>query len=413
MNGLEESGGMLILEVDMITFAAMGAILLMIGKWVVNRYEIFWKYTIPSPVIGGFGFAILMWIVYELGLFEIEFDNTLYDLFMFIFFVTIGLTSGLTLLKKGGKLLLIYMLVCWFLALIQNGISIGVSSLTGLDPLIGMMAGQASMQGGHGMAASLAPLIESLGGDNALTVGMAASTYGLIAGSLLGGPIGNWLIKRNKLKITTEEGNLDELSKELKEEENEKITARSVTVAGAAIFVILAIGLPAANWITELTGFSIPGHIFSLFLGIIFRSLFEQHAFVKNSNKAMEMISTVSLNMFLVMAMMKLRIWELYELALPLMVLLIMQTIVTVLIAIFIMYRVLGRNYDAAVMSSGFIGHGLGATPNGLVVMNAICTKYGVISRKAFIIIPIAGTVLTDVVGVPLFVFLANLFAGQ
>lgn len=409
---MEDSSGMFILELDMITFAGLGAMLLMLGTWLVNKYKIFWKYSIPSPVIGGFGFAILMWIVFEMGLFEIEYDDTLYDLFMYIFFVTIGLTSGLTLLKKGGKLLLIYMLICWLLAIVQNGISISVSSLTEIDPLIGLMAGQASMQGGHGMAASLAPLIESLGGENALTVGMAASTYGLIAGSLLGGPIGNWLIKRNKLKIETEDGNLDALSEELKENDEEKITGQSVMIAGTAIFVILAIGLPTANWITNITGFSIPGHIFSLFLGIIFRSFFENFSFVKKSNKAMEVISTVSLNMFLVMAMMKLRIWELYELALPLTFLLIVQTIVTVLIAAFIMFRVLGKNYDAAVMSSGFIGHGLGATPNGLVVMNAVCTKYGVFSKKAFIIIPVAGTVLTDVVGVPLFVFLANLFAG-
>lgn len=411
MNELEESGGILILELDMITFAGLGAILLILGTWIVRKYKIFWKYSIPGPVIGGFGFAILMWIVYEFGLFEIEYDNTLYDLFMYIFFVTIGLTSGLTLLKKGGRILLIYILVCWFLAFLQNGISIGVSWLTGMDPLIGLMAGQASMQGGHGMAASLAPLIESLGGENALTVGMAASTYGLIAGSLLGGPIGNWLIRRNKLKIETNDGNIDALSEKLKKDKGEKVTGQSVTIAGTAIFVILAIGLPTANWITEVTGFSIPGHIFSLFLGIIFRSIFENFSFVKTSNKAMEMISTVSLNMFLVMAMMKLRIWELYELALPLTFLLIMQTIVAVLIAAFIMFRVLGRNYDAAVMSSGFIGHGLGATPNGLVVMNALCTKYGVFSRKAFIIIPVAGTVLTDAVGVPLFVFLANLLA--
>lgn len=403
---------MLVIELDMITFAALGAILLLIGNWIVKKYKVFWKFSIPSPVVSGFGFAIIMWIVYELGLFRIEYDNTLYDLFMFIFFVTIGLTSGLTLLKKGGKLLLIYMLVCWLLAFVQNGVSIGVSWLTGMNPLTGMMAGQASMQGGHGMAASLAPLVESLGVENALTVGMAASTFGLIAGSLLGGPIGNWLIKRNNLKIESEGEDLEALSEELKEKEDDKVTGQSVLIAGTSIFIILAIGFPIANWITEVTGFSIPGHIFSLFLGIVFRSIFENFSFVKESDKAMDMISSVSLNLFLVMAMMKLQIWELYELALPLTFLLIMQTIVTLLVAVFIMFRVLGKNYDAAVMSAGFIGHGLGATPNGLAVMNAICTKYGVVSRKAFIIIPVAGTVLTDAVGVPLFVFLANLLAG-
>lgn len=333
---------------------------------------------------------------------------------MYIFFVTIGLTSGITLLKKGGKLLLIYMLVCWLLAFVQNIVSVGASWLTGISPLTGMMAGQASMQGGHGMAASLAPLMESLGANNALTVGMAAATYGLIAGSLIGGPVGNWLIKKHNLEIKADVNNTDlkHLSEEIGNTQKEPITSHGVLIAIASIFVILAIGLPTANWITEVTGFSVPGHIFSLFLGIIFRSCFENTKIVTQSNGAMEIISTVSLNMFLVMAMMKLKIWELYELALPLAVILVLQTIVTIIIAAYIMFKVLGKNYDAAVMSAGFIGHGLGATPNGLVVMNAICTRYGVFSKKAFIIIPIAGTVLTDIVGVPLFVFLANLIAG-
>ena len=185
---VKESGGeeMLTIELDMITFAGLGVILLMLGTWIVNKYKVFWKYSIPSAVIGGFGFSIFMWFAYEIGWFEIIYDNTLYDLIMYIFFVTIGLTSGITLLKKGGKLLLIYMLVCWLLAFVQNIVSVGASWLTGISPLTGMMAGQASMQGGHGMAASLAPLMESLGANNALTVGMAAATYGLIAASLIG-----------------------------------------------------------------------------------------------------------------------------------------------------------------------------------------------------------------------------------
>lgn len=195
---------MLTYKLDMITFAALGAVLLLLGKWAVKRYRFLWQYSIPAPVVGGFGFAIVMWIVYELGLLELHYDDTLYTLAMYVFFVTIGLTTGLIILKQGGRILLLYMLVCWLLAFVQNGVSIGMSYLTGLNPLVGMIAGQASMQGGHGMAASMAPVIESFGVTNALTVGLAASTFGLIAGSLLGGPVGNWLITRRKLKIETE-----------------------------------------------------------------------------------------------------------------------------------------------------------------------------------------------------------------
>ncbi|MFD2211394.1 sodium/glutamate symporter [Virgibacillus halophilus] len=399
---------------DIITFAGLGALLLMIGAWIRNKYKFFWKYSILAPVIGGFGFAVLMLVLKEMNLMVFEFDDTLYDLFMYIFFVTIGLTSGLNLLKKGGKLLVLYVLVCWLLVIVQNSVGAGMAFLTGTSPLIGLMAGYPSMQGGHGMAGSLAPVIESLGESSALTVGMAAATYGLIAGSLLGGPVGNWLLKKNGVKLeaaTLESESIEELSQELKENKEDKITSQNVFIAGSIIFVILAIGMPTADWITSITGFSIPGHIFSLFLGIFFRSFNDKMQIVKLSDQSMDLISTVSLNMFLVMAMMKLKIWELYDLALPLTVILIVQTIVTVLIAMFIMFKVMGRNYDAAVLAAGFIGHGLGATPNGLVVMDAICQKYGVYSKKAFLIIPVAGTVLTDIVGVPVFLFIANLIA--
>lgn len=401
---------MLTYKLDMITFAALGAVLLLLGKWAVKRYRFLWQYSIPAPVVGGFGFAIVMWIVYELGLLELHYDDTLYTLAMYVFFVTIGLTTGLIILKQGGRILLLYMLVCWLLAFVQNGVSIGMSYLTGLNPLVGMIAGQASMQGGHGMAASMAPVIESFGVTNALTVGLAASTFGLIAGSLLGGPVGNWLITRRKLKIETEAADqLKSLSDEMEQSAEDRMTAANLLHAGVAVMLILAIGLPTARWITAVTGFSIPGHIFSLFLGIVFYSINERRHWFALSDAAMGTISILALEMFLVMAMMKLKLWELYELALPLALLLVAQVVCTILVAVFIMFRLIGRNYDAAVMSAGFIGHGLGATPNGLVVMDALCSKYGVFSKKAFIIIPVAGTVLTDVVGVPLFVFLANL----
>ncbi|EJD6083157.1 sodium:glutamate symporter [Providencia rettgeri] len=401
---------MLTIKLDMITFTALGALLLIASNVIIKKFPFFMKYSIPSPVIGGFIFYVIMWLAYQFNIVELSFDNTLYDLSMYVFFVTIGLMTGVKLLVSGGKILLLYMVICWGLAFAQNGVSLGLSYVLDIEPLIAMMAGQASMQGGHGMAASLAPLIESFGYDQALNVGLAASTFGLIAGSILGGPVGNWLIKRNNLKIETDHIDLDDLTE--KESKEDKVTPQQCIVTGAVILSILAIGMPTAKWISEATGFTIPGHIFSLFVGVIFHSFNERKPIIKISRSTVVLISTISLEMFLVMAMMKLKLWELYELALPLTIILITQVIATVLVAIFIVYRALGRNYDAAVMSAGFIGHGLGATPNGLVVMDAICNKYGLFSRKAFIIIPIAGTVLTDIVGVPLFVFLANTFGS-
>ncbi|MGJ0284835.1 sodium/glutamate symporter [Staphylococcus ureilyticus] len=394
------------------TFAALGAILLIFGDWMRKKYKFLWKWSIPSPVIGGFSFAILMLILKETNLVTFKFDDALYDLFMYIFFVTIGLTTGLNLLKKGGKSLLFYVFVCWLLVIVQSVVGVLMAKVTGLSPLLGIMAGYPSMQGGHGMAGSLAPVIESLGENSALTVGMTSATYGLIAGSLIGGPIGNWLIKKNKVAIKTADmdpKNNNELSKHIKEDATDKINSQNVFISAAIIFIILAVGMPTADWISDITGFAVPGHIFSLFLGIFFRSVNDSKQFIKISDKSMDLISSISLNMFLVMAMMKLQIWELYNLAIPLTVVLVAQTLITTLIAVFIMFKVMGKNYDAAILSSGFIGHGLGATPNGLVVMEAICEKYDLVSKKSFLIIPIAGTVLTDIVGVPIFLFVANL----
>lgn len=394
----------------MITFVAIGIVLLFIGNWIVRNVSFLWKNAIPGPVIGGFIFAIIALILYLLNIVQFEYDNSLYDLAMYVFFVTIGLTTGLSTLRKGGKILLIYMVVCWLLVFLQNGTSLGISYLMGMDPLLGLMAGQASLQGGHGMAASLAPLIESFGQTSALTVGMTAATFGLIAGSVLGGPVGNFLITKNKLKIESV-GETDLESLEDINNKEEILDVHSFLVSIGLIIVTLAIGLPTAELITEATGFSVPGHIFSLFVGIIIRSISDHKKIIHISPKSMDIISSISLNLFLVMAMMKLSLWELANLAAPLTVLLIIQTIVTIALAVFVMFKIIGRDYDAAVMTSGFIGHGMGATPNGLVVMNAVTDKYGVFSKKAFIIIPVAGTVLTDVVGVPVFVFLANLIA--
>ncbi|MEX6210292.1 sodium/glutamate symporter [Providencia huaxiensis] len=177
---------MLTIKLDMITFTALGALLLIASNVIIKKFPFFMKYSIPSPVIGGFIFSVIMWLAYQFNIVELSFDNTLYDLSMYVFFVTIGLMTGVKLLVSGGKILLLYMVICWGLAFAQNGVSLGLSYVLDIEPLIAMMAGQASMQGGHGMAASLAPLIESFGYDQALNVGLAASTFGLIAGSILG-----------------------------------------------------------------------------------------------------------------------------------------------------------------------------------------------------------------------------------
>lgn len=400
-----------VLTLNLITSVALGVLLLIIGKWLSKKVSFFKNYCIPAPVIGGFGFALVVWMLNGANI-TISIDKTLGDLFMFIFFVTIGIGGSFALIKKGGKLLFYYLLICWGLAIFQNGLGVALASFLGINPLLGIASGAAALEGGHGMVGAMAPFIEESGGTGALTVGMAAATYGLVVGSLIGGPLGNFLIKRNNLKIQTDEGwsrSLDD-SEEVKKGNNE-ITLKNVFTLIAVILIILGVGTNIAKWITDATGFTVPGHVFSLFLGLIFSSINGKKQYVEMNTKGIEIISVLSLELFLTMAMMNLKIWELYDLALPLIIILLVQTVCIVLIAWFIVFRFTGKNYDAAMLSAGFIGHGLGATANGLAVMDSITNKYGLISKKAFFIIPVSGSMLIDLVGVPSIVIFTNIFA--
>ncbi|WP_342538984.1 sodium/glutamate symporter [Sporosarcina sp. FSL K6-1540] len=398
------------LELNLITSTALGALLLVLGMLGRKKISFFEKYCIPAPVIGGFGFALLTWVLFEVNLPSISLDNTIGDLLMFVFFVTIGLGGSFDLIRKGGKILFIYLLICWGLAIFQNGFGVALATLLGIDPLLGIVAGAVALEGGHGMAAAMAPFIQDAGAESALTVGMAAATYGLVAGSLIGGPVGNWLIKRNNLKIETDAG-WSKLVETGDNNSKDEITAKSIITIVAAILIILAIGTNTAKWITDATGFTVPGHVFSLFVGLVFRSINEKKQYFAVSQKTIDVISIIALELFLTMAMMKLKIWELYDLAVPLIIILVAQTIAIVLIAVFIVFKFTGKNYDAALLASGFIGHGLGATANGLAVMDAVASKYGLVSRKAFFIIPVAGSMLIDLVGVPCIVIFTNFFA--
>jgi len=408
---IEIIDGIRTLSLDLFSSMAIVMLMLLFGNIVRRHVKFFRTYCIPDPVIGGFAFALIMLFLNQTGLLQVKLDMSLQNLFMYAFFVTIGLGTSLGMMKKGGKTLIIYLIVCWSLAFIQNGLGAGLAILLGVDPLLGLAAGAAALEGGHGMAAAMTPPMEAAGGVGALTVGMAAATYGLIAGSLLGGPVGNWLIKRHKVKIETDQSDWEKLDSDDDKASREPITGHSILMMMTVVFVILLFGTNIARWITEITGFTVPGHVFSLFVGLIYRFANDRVKLVKMNFHTVDAISHVSLVLFLTMAMMGLKIWELYELAIPLIIMLVIQTVVIILIAAFILFKALGKDYDAALLCAGFIGHGLGATANGLAVMDAVSSKYGVFSKKAFIIVPVAGSMLIDIVGVPAIVFFTNLFA--
>lgn len=330
---------------------------------------------------------------------------------MIAFFTTVGIGGSFGLLKRGGKALIIYLFFCWGIALFQNVFGATLARLLGIHPVLGVMAGAVSLEGGHGAAAAFGPVAEELGVAGAQVVAIASATYGLIAGGLLGGPVARWLIERHNITIEASEDAM--YTEHLMEDREEDTTFTSYDFLKmlALVLVMMSLGSLITTKIKEWYDFSLPGYVAAMFVAVVFRNINDHMPIVKLRSKAIDLISDVSLGIFLTMAMMSLRIWELYDLAIPLVVILVLQTIALLLLAAFLLFRLLGKDYDAAVMCAGLVGHGLGATPNAVANMGAVCEHYKVMSYKAFLIVPLCGAVLIDLVGIPSIVWFINYFA--
>jgi len=410
--GLELVKGVWVLKMDMVATTALAAVLLMLGYQLRKRVSVFDKFCIPAPVLGGFAFSLLALFCKQMGLITFTFTTTLQSPFMIAFFTTVGIGGSLALLKKGGSGLMIYLVSCWFIAVFQNAFGSGLASMLGIHPVLGVMAGAVSLEGGHGAAAAFGPTAEALGVKGATAVAIAAATYGLIAGGLLGGPIAKWLIGKYNVAIKAGEGDYETYDQAIGvDKEAGTVTSRNILFMMMLVLVIMTFGAWGSAKLKAATGFDLPGYVGAMFVAIILRNINDGVKMVKLHLKSLDIIADVSIGIFLTMAMMTLRIWELYDLALPLIIILLLQTIALALFAIFILFRALGKDYDAVVMVAGLMGHGLGATPNAVANMGAVCERYGVMSHKAFLIIPLCGAVLIDLVGIPNIVWFINYLA--
>ena len=407
--GLELVKGVWVLKMDMVATTALAAVLLMLGYQLRKRVSVFDKFCIPAPVLGGFAFSLLALFCKQMGLITFTFTTTLQSPFMIAFFTTVGIGGSLALLKKGGSGLIIYLVSCWFIAVFQNAFGSGLASMLGIHPVLGVMAGAVSLEGGHGAAAAFGPTAEALGVKGATAVAIASATYGLIAGGLLGGPIAKWLIGKYSVAIKAGEGDYETYDQAIgADKEAGTVTSRNILSMMMIVLVIMTFGAWGSAKLKAATGFDLPGYVGAMFVAIILRNINDGVKMVKLHLKSLDIIADVSIGIFLTMAMMTLRIWELYDLALPLIIILLLQTIALALFAIFILFRALGKDYDAVVMVAGLMGHGLGATPNAVANMGAVCERYGVMSHKAFLIIPLCGAVLIDLVGIPNIVWFIN-----
>lgn len=392
------------IEINQITTIFLAVALFAFGSFLINKINFLKRFCIPAPVVGGLLFAALATILKTTGLLEISLDTSLQSLFMITFFTTIGLGASFKLIKLGGKLLVIYWLACGFLALMQNVIGVSLASLMGIHPLIGMMAGAVSMEGGHGAAAAFGQTLEDLGISSAMTIGAAAATCGLVAGGLIGGPIVKYLV--GKYNLTPDEQEAEAIEYENK---HEQITSDSFFTQVVIISFCMAVGTYVGTLFSEATGFVLPGYVGAMFVAVLVRNILDKVKPNAINMKSISLIGDVTLGVFLSMALMSIKLWEIADLALPLFVIVFVQVLFIVLFCIFVLFKLLGKNYDAAVMVAGFAGHGLGATPNAMANMSAVVQRFGP-STKAFLVVPIVGAFLIDVFGIPIIITTINLF---
>ena len=395
------------IKLDAISTTTLAILLLLFGYFIKRRISFLERFCIPTAVTGGFMMSLLMLFLHQSAIGEISFDTALQTPLMIAFFTTIGIGGSLKLLRSGGSALLVYLVICWSLGIFQDIFGVFVASILGLDQMFGIMAGGISLEGGHGAAAAFGPVAEKMGHAGSATVAISSATYGIIAGGLLGGPVAKWLINRYHVKIESEKIDIAMPEVHIREEDV-SVTSHSLIASLGLILVLMVLGSGISSFFQKTWHFVLPSYVGAMLAAVIFRNLNDHLKICCLNRNSIDAISDVSLGIFLTMAMMSLKIWELRGMEFPLFAILLLQTIAIVLIAVFIAFPLLGKNYDAAVMCAGMIGHGLGATPNAVANMGAINEHYKVTSYKALLIIPLCGAVLVDIVAIPFHTWIIN-----
>ena len=418
------------IELDMIQTAGIGALALLVGMVLTRKVAFLQRFCVPSLVSGGIIFSLLTLVLYGWFHVEVSFDGTLKDVFMLAFFTSVGFQSDLRVIKQGGKLLVIMLSLLVAIIVLQNLMPIGITKLMGVNPLIGMAIGSISMTGGHGTAGGFAIVLEGMGLHGAGTIGMAAATFGLIAGSMIGGPLAERII-RTKLTHEQMQPQNDEIDPAMAGIESDEAspTGRTKRVstneqefqqyAKASYCILLVMGAGTLlSWLLTKTGITFPTYFGALILAAIARNTlgfvsFKQNGKRVKADKLLDMdriisVGNICLSMFLGMAMISLKLWELQSLALPLIVILVAQVAMMDFFVYFIAFPLLGRSYDAAVLCAGICGFGLGATPNAMANMSAVCYKYRY-TVKPFLIVPIIGAMFADLINTGIVTLFLNI----
>ncbi|MDD1004114.1 MULTISPECIES: sodium/glutamate symporter [Pseudomonas] len=386
------------IQLDFYGTLVAASLVLLLGRGLVTRVGFMRSYNIPEPVAGGLVVALLLLLLRTFDI-EIRFDTSLQTPLMLAFFATIGLSADFASLKKGGRIVGIFLLAVTGLLVVQNAMGIGLAKMLGLDPLMGLLTGSITLAGGHGTGAAWGTVFsEKYGLASASELAMASATFGLVLGGLIGGPVARLLIKRVKVP-GGQQLDAPRLPKGFEQPNKERsITPFSFVETLALIAVSLLVG-NLLNGLLQGTAFELPTFVCVLFIGVVLRNGLSALGLYQVFEREVSVLGNVSLSLFLAIALMSLKLWDLAALALPIFIILAVQALVMALFAIFVTFRVMGRNYDAAVLAAGHCGFGLGATPTAIANMQAVTQRYGP-SQIAFLVVPMVGAFFIDIINV-------------
>ncbi len=396
------------IEFNMFQTTGFACILLIVGNLLRNRIKFLENFAIPPAVIGGFLFSFINLLLRNNNILIINFDTGLQDLFMYLFFVSVGYGASVLFLKKAGSKVFKFLILATILVFLQNLIALILSNFVGVDRSLALMTGSTAMTGGHGTAAAIAPMLEKAGFPKTETVAFSAATFGLVAGSLMGGPMAAKLIERRRLmdKRVKYPGHKPS---SIIEYGDFKLDQELILRGFFAIFIAIFLGSYLTDFLNSLLAklsdiAKLPGYIGPMIVAVILRALNDKFENKKDREgfldlKEIEVIGSVGLNIFLGMALMGLKLWELAELALPLVILLLAQSILMFAYARFITFNFMGKDYDAAILAAGHTGFGMGATPNGVANMESVCEEYEY-SETAFFVLPVVGGMFIDFINI-------------
>lgn len=399
------------LQLDFYSTLVAASLVLLLGRWLVARIGFLRVYSIPEPVAGGLLVAALLLALRALADVEVRFDTSLQTPLMLAFFATIGLNADFASLKRGGRVLGIFLLVVTALLVVQNAMGIALAKALGLDPLMGLLAGSITLSGGHGTGAAWGAVFsEKYGVASASELAIASATFGLVLGGLIGGPVARLLIKR--VQVPGVEHSQPRRPKGFERPDQERmITSFSFIETMALLAISLQVGT-CLSGVIQGTAFELPTFVCVLFVGVVLRNGLSALGWHQVFEREVSLLGNVSLSLFLAIALMSLKLWDLAALALPIVILLAAQALLMALFAIFVTFRVMGSNYDAAVLAAGHCGFGLGATPTAIANMQAVTQRFGP-SQIAFLVVPMVGAFFIDITNaVVIKLFLALPFLG-